>query len=131
MVRLKALTVQQPWGWAITSGLLSYAMEPFLPEQRGYFLLHSGMGWSFELEMELAERGIIVPGAPPRYRLLAYARLASASSGKQGRFRLNLVDVTPLKTSPILIGRRGFWIVPRGTLALLDLPAHVLSQPLA
>ena len=42
---MKALTVQQPWAWAVLSGRINFFMEPFPPKIRGYFLIHAGIAY--------------------------------------------------------------------------------------
>jgi hypothetical protein len=135
---MKALTVQQPWAWAVTRGGQDFFMEPFAPKVRGYFLIHAGIGWDFNFERWLRSNGTVVPPVLPKAQLLGYTRLVSVSlrrlRGKTPqlpgpKFVFTITETTEIDQY-VAAGRRGFWPVPRRILQELSLPEHVLNNPL-
>lgn len=116
---MKALTVQQPWAWAVLSGTIDFFMEPFPPKIRGYFLIHSGIGYDFELERWLRSNSTVVPDSLQKAQLMGYARLLHVTTRKlggrqpniSGRFVFTVSDVSPIDPY-VAAGRRGFWPVP-------------------
>lgn len=134
---MKALTVQQPWAWAVLSGTINFFMEPFPPKVRGYFLIHTGIGYDFDLERWLRSNGTVVPFSLQKAQLMGYAELLNVTTrrigGSQpdisGRFVFTLTNVKAINPY-VAAGRRGFWPVPKRMLKELIIPEHVLSNPL-
>lgn len=136
---MKALTVQQPWAWAVLSGHQDFLMEPFPPKIRGYFLIHAGIGWDFNFERWLRQHSTLVPNSLPKAQLLGYARLTRVTTRRLGAptpdfpgrpFVFTLTDIHSLKEPHVAAGRRGFWPVPRRMLEEIELPEFVLTNPL-
>lgn len=134
---MKALTVQQPWAWAVLSGKINFFMEPFPPKIRGYFLIHAGISYDFGLERWLRSNGTVVPSVLQKVSLIGYARLTTVTlrqpgglePDRPGKFTFNLSDVKEFNPY-VAAGRRGFWPVPRRMLKELDLPEHVIANKL-
>jgi hypothetical protein len=132
---VKALTVQQPWAWAVLSGKIDYFIEPFPPQLRGYFLIHAGIGWDFNLERWFRGRGTVVPTGLIKSMLLGYTRLTTVSLRRpgapeaHGRFVFTVTDTHEIDPY-VAAGRRGFWPVPKRMLEEIDLPDHVLDYAL-
>ena len=74
---MKALTVKQPWAWAIASGEKGIENRTWAPAYRGPLLIHAGLKFD-----ALAEPPIVVPSDLPTGRIVA---------------RVELVDVVPLE----------------------------------
>ena len=136
---MKALTVQQPWAWAVMSGRQNFFMEPFPPKLRGYFLIHAGIGYDFSFERWLREHSTVVPSSLPKAQLLGYARLINITTRRLGGpqpdfpgspFVFTVSEVSRLKFPHVAAGRRGFWPVPRRMLEVINLPEHVTNNPL-
>jgi len=136
MAKLKALTVQQPWVWAVLEKKIDFFMEPFPPKQRGYFLIHSGIGWNFEMENWLRDQGILVPDSLTKTALMGYANLINVTTKRmrgsqpaQAGFVFQLADVGKIQPYTAA-GRRGFWPVPKRMIKEIYFPRHVSDNPL-
>lgn len=134
---MKALTVQQPWAWAVLSGRINFFMEPFPPKIRGYFLIHSGIAYDDIMHDWLERDGTVVPLSLPKVQLLGYARLLNVTTRRiggpqpviSGRFVFTLADIERI-TPYVAAGRRGFWPVPRRMMDDIVLPDYVMSSAL-
>lgn len=136
---MRAITIQQPWPWAVLNGHLDYLMEPFAPKARGYFLIHAGLGWNWELESWLMENiDQPIPPGLPQGRIVAYAKLIGMRAKPEygpmahGRMIFRITDITEIP-HVVMVGRRGLWPVPRQLQPQIVIPAHVrlklLSYP--
>jgi hypothetical protein len=135
---MKALTVQQPWAWAVQNKHLKHFEEPFAPKVRGYFLIHAGLGWDWELEHHLQEdRGIMVPSPLPQGSIVGYARLINVTSRPMNTPRVksrsfmchNLAEIVKIEPT-VAAGRRGYWLVPERMMKLITVPDTIITLAL-
>ncbi|HZR35695.1 MAG TPA: ASCH domain-containing protein [Nevskia sp.] len=51
---MKALSILQPWAWAIAQGYKDVENRRWPTKYRGWFLIHAGKTWSYEQDDDLA-----------------------------------------------------------------------------
>lgn len=137
---MKALTVQQPWANAVLGGYIPFFMEPFAPKVRGYFLIHAGMSYDYDMEEWLHSTfGLIHNPFARRAHIIGYARLTAVvtrhpvlqNPSRPGHFVFMLTDIKYLQSPPVLaVGRRGFWEVSSRLLERIEVPNYVLKNAL-
>jgi len=131
---VRALTVQQPWAWALLERKYPYVFEPFAPRLRGYFLLHSGIAYDWDAHQWFAEHIEEPPFYLRKAQILGYARLTMvmlkplitpSPPMESNEFAFRITDPHRFLLPQVAAGRRGFWKVPRRMLKELKIPLYV------
>jgi hypothetical protein len=118
----RALTVRQPWAWAIAAGLKALENRSWRPpaELLGQRIaIHAGTGPDREGERWCAAHGIEVPAELPRGELVAVARIVGVVEESddlwwRGPLAWRLADVRPVPRGIRLRGALGLWRLPPG-----------------
>ena len=123
---MKALTIRQPWAWAIMSGLKIIENRTWKTPYRGELLIHAGRGASVKLPGNKLPDGTPIPDDLPRGFALGV---------------VDLIDILPVEEcdpdNPFAIGP-WCWVLSRprplaspiackGALSLWRPPAAVLE----
>lgn len=134
-VGVRALTVRQPWAWAIVSGGKNIENRTQQWTYRGTLLIHAGAQWSERGDrsplIEQAVRGRSLMGVLDRSALIGTATLVDCHldagcckpwgessyvehGGRQRRHVVHLVleDARPLPEPIACAGARGLWVPP-------------------
>ncbi len=102
----KALSVQQPWAWAIVEGLKDVENRKWLTHHRGPLLIQAGLqddlkGWQF-----LDEMGIPLPVDPPTGGIIGVVDLVDCVEvydsvwAQEGCWHWLLANPRPLRFVP-------------------------------
>ena len=118
---MKALTVKQPWAWAIVNGLKRFENRTWRTNYRGRLLIHAGVS-----KTDLGQEGDTMPGLPARDALTFGAIIGMVDvvgcvqvdevAGQPfawGPYCWLLANARPLKPYPCK-GRLGLWSPPAG-----------------
>jgi ASCH domain len=72
---MRALSIRQPWAWAIATGLKDVENRSWPTDYRGPFLIHAGKAWAAEGEQFMKRLGIEVPSSLLRGGVVGEATL--------------------------------------------------------
>ena len=121
---MKALSIKQPWAWAILEGFKPVENRKWFTKFRGDLLIHSPKSYDKIGEIVLLDNGIQVP----RPDLFDYGALIG---------KVTVIDCVRHHPSPFFFGPWGFVlenpvkfekaIVWRGQLGLFDVPDEMLK----
>lgn len=103
LTRVPALSIRQPWAWAITAGLKPVENRKWRTHYRGPLLLHAGKSLTRMDIEDVREALSKVPGAPP---LPDEAKLRAQMGGIVGV--ATLVDCVKEHPSPWFFGPYGY-----------------------
>jgi hypothetical protein len=125
---LKALSVRQPYAWAIIHGGKDVENRSWHSPFRGRVLVHAGRHWHAVGPQELSRRmGVEVPADLPLGGIVGMVEIvdcvdAHESRWFEGPWGFVLRNPRPLPFVPCA-GHLGFYDVPAEVLAVLGLPA--------
>ena len=111
---MKALSVRQPWAWAICSGLKDVENRTWRTDYRGRFLVHASRAWAHEGERFLRQHGLPVPRDLPRGAIVGSVCLVDCVRGHpslwsiDGQWQFVLAEPEGLPPQPCA-GRLGFF----------------------
>ncbi len=114
---MKALSVRQPFAWAIVHGGKDVENRSWATSYWGPVLIHAGMRWHDVTPAMLARRmGVQVPADLPRGGIIGRVEIvdcveSSESPWFEGPYGFVLTDPRPLPFRP-LVGKLGFFDVP-------------------
>ncbi len=124
---MKALSIQQPWAWAIMNGK-TVENRTWPTHFRGRFLIHTGKKFDpFGYDWILEHRGLLTAEIPHRELF--------SCGGFVGRSRI--IDCVDRHSSPFFFGPWGFvltdshpieFIPYRGQLGFFDVPDEILGE---
>lgn len=123
---MKALSVRQPYAWAIVHGGKDVENRTWHSDYRGPVLIHAALHWHAVGPQELARRmGIAVPDGLPLGGIVGRAEIvdcvnAHASRWFEGPWGFVLRNPQPLPFTPCP-GHLGFYDVAPGILEKLGL----------
>lgn len=131
---MKALSIQQPWAWAILHAGKDIENRSWPTKHRGPVLIHAGQRWDedgfvflrLRLGLEVPIRNDFARGGIVGSVTIADCVTSSASRWFFGEYGFVLRDAKPLELPG---GRR---IIPmRGALGLFDVPNDVSREAMA
>ena len=115
-IDLRALTVKQPWAWAIAHGGKNIENRNQYTYQRGTIAIHAGAAWHWDRKMP---RGVAQPDESDLHlsAIIAIADLIECvdyarSKWFKGDFGYVLDNIRPLKKPVPCKGALSFWRVP-------------------
>lgn len=113
---MKALSIRQPWAWAILHCGKDMENRTWRHPHRGRFLIHAGLSRDAEGDAWLRARGYAPPAELPLGGIVGEARILdcvreSASPWFFGPFGFVLAEAKPLPFRP-LRGQLSFFEVP-------------------
>ncbi len=123
---MKALSVRQPYAWAIIHGGKDVENRPWHSDFRGPLLIHAGLYWHAVGSEELSRRmGIAVPTELPLGGIVGIVEIVDcvrehSSPWFEGPYGFVLKNPRPLPFTPCH-GHLGFYDVPPEILAKLGL----------
>jgi hypothetical protein len=126
---VKALTVQQPWAWAIAAGHKDVENRTWITKHRGPLAVHSSKTWDRQgmqaCRSVLEDMGVVRPGEQVGDRHLLHTGLVLAvvelvdvcddrrcrcsAWGAIGMAHWKLRDARPLSSPVPATGRQGLW----------------------
>jgi hypothetical protein len=117
---MKALTIRQPWAWAIVTGIKAVENRSYRTAHRGPFLIHAGSSRA-SLTDTLPD-GTAVPGALAFGCLVGTVELTDCVRVEEvppgpfvnGPWCWLLANPRPLRTSITYVGRQRLFDVPDG-----------------
>ena len=124
---IKALTIQQPWAWAITHGTKRIENRGWTTQHRGLLAIHAGARIDRDALDDMRIRATIRDhGQQPNYTtgaVIAVAHLVSIHSctgrcsiwSVPGQHHWALADVRRLPEPVPCKGRLGLWLLPADT----------------
>ncbi len=123
---MKALSVRQPYAWAIIHGGKDVENRTWHSDFRGPVLIHAGLHWHAVSPEELSRQmGISVPTELPLGGIVGMVEIVDCvrdhpSPWFEGPYGFLLRNAQPLPFTPCL-GHLGFYDAPPDVLAILGL----------
>lgn len=131
---MKALTVKQPWAWAIAAGHKDIENRSWITHHRGPLAIHAGLTWDRQGQQEcrsvLEDMGVVKPGEQVGERhLLATGavvavidlvdicddrRCKCSAWAAIGAVHWKLRNARPLAEPVPATGRQGLWDIDLG-----------------
>jgi hypothetical protein len=127
-VNIKALTVKQPWAWAIADGHKPVENRKWKTRHRGLLAIHAGRAWDLPGArwmraqpagpvppgMDEVTRGAVVAvvelvGVCGRSEGSRYVRCDCGPWAVSGQFHWQLKDPSPLSEPFLVSGQLGLW----------------------
>ena len=117
---MKALSIQQPWAWAIATGKKDVENRTWPTKRRGWVLIHAGKKVDLEAMRELTRRGVLrgtedmQTGAIVGAMRIDDCVTTSKSEWFSGPHGFTIGDAVEFKRPLAMPGMLGFFEVPPG-----------------